>query len=224
MMKEKLIHITGYVCKWEIRVRAVQKPRGQVPCEQCLPVQCSPEVTYQGVLAGGYPGASTISSSTFANTYGIVKAAKQASSDNWGHCWPGSAPELSTCTGTLHLHSSCENLSSHPWSRRKEGASPSPVPFCLCVDQHSQQSQEVLEWDCSLWAWCCASTLSFVVPACAGLYQLQKQLLNAQQFWDLFNKQLSCLPRGARNAGGRTGTAMTLFFSASVSPRVLVLT
>lgn len=159
----------------------------------------------------------------FANTYCIVKAAKQASSDNWGHCWPGTAPELSTCTGTLHLPSTCENLSSHPWSKNKEGAPPSTVPFYLCVDQHSQQRQEVLEWDSSLWPWCCASTLYFVVPACAGLYQLEKQLLNAQQFWDLFNKQLSWLPRGARNAGDRTGTAMALFFSVSGSPRVLLI-
>lgn len=76
---------------------------------QAMPA-CAPEVTYQELLGGGYPGASSISSNTLANiAYYTVKAARQASSDNRGHCWPGTAPELSTCTGTLHLPSSCKS-------------------------------------------------------------------------------------------------------------------
>lgn len=34
---------------------------------QAVPA-CAPEVTYQGLLGGGYPGASSISSNTLANT------------------------------------------------------------------------------------------------------------------------------------------------------------
>lgn len=90
-----------------------------------------------------------------------MEAAKQASGDNWGHCWHGTASELVTCMGTLSLPSYCKNISSRPWSRNKEGTSPSSVPFCTCVDQHSGQGQEVVGWDPSVWAWCCTS-----IPSC----------------------------------------------------------
>lgn len=113
---------------------------------------------------------------------------------------------------TLSLHSSCENISSYPWSKNKEGASPFPVTCYTFMGQHSWQGQEVLGWDPSMWAWCCISILfSFVVPASAGPSQLQKQLLTAQWFSALLHKQLSCLPSGAGNAGGRAGTTVAPF-------------
>lgn len=59
----------------------------------------------------------------------------------------------------------------------------------------------------------------FVVPACAGPSQLQKQLLSAQRLWELFHKQLICLPRGAGNVGGRAGTTMALFSLCLWVPR-----
>lgn len=198
----------------------MQKSREQVPYKQFLPVQCGPEVTCQGVLGGGCPGASSISSSTFANTYLLhSEGSRQGSSDNWDQCWPGTAPEPCTCTGGQHLPSSCKNLSSLPWSRSKEGASPFTVPFCLCVDQHSQQSQEVLGWNSSLWARYCASTLILWFLLVLGCISCRNSY-----FLDLFNKQLSRLPRAVRNAEGRTGTAMALFFSASGCPRILLIT
>lgn len=95
------------------------------------------------------------------------------------------------------------------WSRNKEGASPSTVPFCLWTSTVNRAKR--------FWSEILACETDVVPPpfilwflpvlghiSCRNSYW-------TQQFWDLFNKQLSCLPRGARNAAGRTETAMALF-------------
>lgn len=92
---------------------------GRVPCKQCLPA-CLCSVLLKWPTREDWEEITlepAVSAPALLQTlaYFIVKAAKQASSGSWGHCWPGTASELGTCTGMLHLPSSCRNLSSHPW-------------------------------------------------------------------------------------------------------------
>lgn len=148
MMKEKLSLITGCVCKWETRAGVVQKQCGQLPCKQCLPAyaMCS-----QNDLAGStgrrLPWSQCCQLLQLCKhllAYYGVETAKQASSDNWGHCWHPTASELVICMDTLISPSSCKNVSSsHPLSRSKEGASPSPVPFLhLCGPAQSARPRD----------------------------------------------------------------------------------
>lgn len=173
---EEKINSHYWVCMW-MRIKSQSCPEAlwesvlqATPACLCSVLlkwptrECWEEVTLKPAVS------APVLSQTLA--YCVVKAAKQAPSGNWGHCWPGTASELGACIGTLCLPSSCRSYRFTREMKQEQRRCISIHCAFLSLDQHSEQSQEVLEWDSSLWDWCCASTLYFVVPACVGPYQL----------------------------------------------------
>lgn len=134
-MKKKLIHITGYVCEWELRVRVVQKPCERVPCKQRLPAcaVCSWS-DLPGSAGRRLPWSQQYQLQYFCKHLPIAQWRQPSRPQVVTEVIAGLALPLSWVPAQVHcvcLLPAGVIISPVTWSRNKEGASPSTVPFCL---------------------------------------------------------------------------------------------